>query len=52
MLSRDKDSDAPRLISDKVHPLYDTKNHKKFISGTKDKSFVKLYNRESTEQLL
>lgn len=41
-----------RLTSDKVHPVYDKKNYKTFISSQKDKTLVEQYKKAATDQIL
>lgn len=44
LMSKDRDrSNEARLTSDKIHPIYDTKNYKQYINSEKDRKFMLQY---------
>ena len=52
-MAKDRDrSNEARLTSDKIHPIYDTKNFKQYINSEKDQIFMKQYAKGSTQDLI
>lgn len=52
LLQKSVSKDAPRLTTDKVHPIYDKARHKSYINKTPDKKFLNQYKTASTQVLL